>query len=66
MDKYQILKVKYESLKFDYNDFKTNNQSLNKIEELKRVLREKNKKYLMKSQKLKRRGNNQNFLIEII
>ena len=62
MDKYQILQEKYESLKNDYNAFKSNNQSLNEIEELKKKIREKNEKLeqLMKSQKLKGGGNNQN------
>ena len=59
MDKYAILQEKYENLKNDYNAFKSSNQSLNEIEELKRKIKEKNGKIeqLMKSQKLKGGGN---------
>ena len=53
-DKYAILQEKYESLKHDYYAFKSGNQSLNEIEELKRKIKEKNEKLeqLMKGNKI--------------
>ena len=44
MDKYAILQEKYENLKKDYYSFKSGNQSLNEMEELKRKIKEKNEK----------------------
>ena len=43
-DKYAILQEKYESLKNDYYAFKSGNQSINEMEELKRKIKEKNEK----------------------
>ena len=53
-DKYAILQEKYESLKNDYYAFKSGNQSLNEMEELKRKIKEKNEKLeqLMKGNKV--------------
>ena len=53
-DKYTILQEKYENLKRDYYQFKSSNQSLNEIEELKRKIKEKNEKIeqLMKKNKI--------------
>ena len=53
-DKYAILQEKYENLKNDYYAFKSGNQSLNEIEELKRKIKEKNEKLeqLMKGNKI--------------
>ena len=53
-DKYTILQEKYENLKNDYHAFKSRNQSLNEIEELKRKIKEKNEKLeqLMKGNKI--------------
>ena len=53
-DKYAILQEKYENLKNDYYAFKSGNQSLNEIEELKRKIKEKNEKLeqLMKGSKI--------------
>ena len=52
-DKYAILQEKYESLKNDYYAFKTGNQSISEMEELKRKIKEKNEKLeqLMKGNK---------------
>ena len=54
MDKYAILQEKYESLKNDYYAFKSGNQSLNEMEELKKKIKEKNEKLeqLMKGNKI--------------
>ena len=54
MDKYAILQEKYENLKNDYYAFKSGNQSLNEMEELKRKIKEKNEKLeqLMKGNKI--------------
>ena len=43
-DKYAILQEKYESLKNDYYAFKSGNQSINEMEELKKKIKEKNEK----------------------
>jgi chromosome segregation ATPase len=53
-DKYSILQEKYESLKNDYYAFKSGNQSINEMEELKRKIKEKNEKLeqLMKGNKI--------------
>ena len=53
-DKYTILQEKYQSLKNDYDAFKSGNQSINEMEELKRKIREKNEKLeqLMKGNKI--------------
>ena len=53
-DKYSLLQEKYENLKNDYYDYKSGNQSLNEIEELKRKIKEKNEKLeqLMKGNKI--------------
>ena len=53
-DKYALLQEKYESLKNDYYAYKSGNQSLNEIEELKRKIKEKNEKLeqLMKGNKI--------------
>ena len=53
-DKYTLLQEKYENLKNDYYAFKSGNQSINEIEELKRKIREKNDKLeqLMKGNKI--------------
>ena len=53
-DKYAILQEKYESLKNDYYAFKSGNQSLNEMEELKQKIKEKNEKLeqLMKGNKV--------------
>ena len=53
-DKYAILQEKYETLKNDYYAFKSGNQSLNEMEELKRKIKEKNEKLeqLMKGTKI--------------
>ena len=53
-DKYAILQEKYESLKNDYYAYKSGNQSLNEIEELKRKIKEKNERLeqLMKGNKI--------------
>ena len=53
-DKYTILQEKYQSLKNDYDAFKSGNQSINEMEELKRIIREKNEKLeqLMKGNKI--------------
>ena len=54
MDKYALLQEKYENLKKDYYSFKSGNQSLNEMEELKRKIKEKNEKLeqLMKDNKI--------------
>ena len=44
MDKYAILQQKYENLKNDYYAFKSENDNLDEIEELKQKIREKNEK----------------------
>ena len=44
MDKYAILQEKYENLKNDYYAFKSQNDNLNEIEELKQKIKEKNEK----------------------
>ena len=53
-DKYAILQEKYENLKNDYYAFKSGNQSINEMEELKRKIKEKNEKLeqLMKGNKI--------------
>ena len=53
-DKYALLQEKYENLKNDYYAYKSGNQSLNEIEELKRKIKEKNEKLeqLMKGNKI--------------
>ena len=53
-DKYAILQEKYESLKNDYYAFRSGNQSINEMEELKRKIKEKNEKLeqLMKGNKI--------------
>ena len=53
-DKYALLQEKYENLKNDYYAFKSGNQSLNEMEELKRKIKEKNEKLeqLMKGNKI--------------
>ena len=53
-DKYAVLQEKYQSLKNDYDAFKSGNQSINEMEELKRKIREKNEKLeqLMKGNKI--------------
>jgi aurora kinase len=53
-DKYALLQEKYESLKNDYYAYKSGNQSLNEIEELKRKIKEKNERLeqLMKGNKI--------------
>ena len=43
-DKYALLQEKYENLKNDYYAFKSGNQSMNEVEELKRKIKEKNEK----------------------
>ena len=43
-DKYAILQEKYENLKNDYYAFKSQNENLNEIEELKQKIKEKNEK----------------------
>ena len=52
-DKYALLQEKYENLKNDYYSFKSNNQSLKEMEELKRKIKEKTEKLeqLMKGEK---------------
>ena len=44
MDKYSILQEKYEKLKNDYYQFKSENDNLNEMEELKQKIKEKNEK----------------------
>ena len=53
-DKYAVLQEKYQSLKNDYDAFRSGNQSINEMEELKRKIREKNEKLeqLMKGNKI--------------
>ena len=53
-DKYALLQEKYENLKNDYYAYKSGNQSINEIEELKRKIKEKNEKLeqLMKGNKI--------------
>jgi aurora kinase len=53
-DKYTLLQEKYENLKNDYYAYKSGNQSINEIEELKRKIKEKNDKLeqLMKGNKI--------------
>ena len=53
-DKYALLHEKYENLKNDYYAFKSKNQSMDEIEELKRKIKEKNEKLeqLMKGNKI--------------
>ena len=43
-DRYTILQEKYESLKNEYYKYKSGNESLNEIEELKKKIKEKNEK----------------------
>ena len=53
-DKYALLQEKYENLKNDYYAYKSGNQSLNEIEELKKKIKEKNARLeqLMKGNKI--------------
>ena len=44
IDRYTILQEKYENLKKDYYKYKSGNESLNEIEELKKKIKEKNEK----------------------